>query len=304
MRWGRWLAGGAVALVLAGALVFYFAFLPGVLAGDWKDGAREEYERSGRAMRDVYSTFHAGTFGVDLRALRRAKTIPAYLERLSRIATRSRDRLDAARSGTTNAANALSDLERGKLRHVPDWPLIGGSGALADAEKIADDERAYVRRARRFLAGYRRLVLYNKALVGFSTRAADAILHGLARVPEHPSEIEQLTRPLDRTVASLRRETRVFDRRATPPGMRAERRLTLEVVRVYGRELTELADAVRALDSARVDRAAKAFAGSAKRFSEISDPTIRRLLLRSKYRRQIDALRRADRQIAGRYDDL
>jgi hypothetical protein len=35
MRWGRWLAGGVVLLVVAGALVFYFAFLPGRLATDY-----------------------------------------------------------------------------------------------------------------------------------------------------------------------------------------------------------------------------------------------------------------------------
>ncbi|HKP91953.1 MAG TPA: hypothetical protein VJT75_18440 [Thermoleophilaceae bacterium] len=303
MRWGRWLAGGG-ALLLVAAAVLYFTVLPGALASGWKDDARPEYARAERAMRDVYVTFDRATFGTNIRELRRAKTPERYLAVLSRLATASRERLDFVRFRSTDAENALADLARGKARDVPSPPAIGGSGDLSKAERIAASELRYARRARAFLADYRRLALYAKALVGFTARAGNALVHGFTQVPDAPTEPAQVTRPFDRTAAALARESRVFARRETPDGMRLPRRLSLEIVRFYGARLGAAADAIRARDVATAQAELRRFIAGAKRYSKASDPTIRRLLGDSTYSRRIDRLRRMETRIADRFGEL
>jgi hypothetical protein len=77
-------AAGVGVLVVAGLIVFWFAVLPGELAADYKDGARKESHKVESALRRVYETFNAVTFGEDARAVKKAKSPSQYLKALHR----------------------------------------------------------------------------------------------------------------------------------------------------------------------------------------------------------------------------
>jgi hypothetical protein len=54
---GQWFAAGVATLLVAGALVFYLAFLPGIVVDDYADAARGEHAMVASPMRLLADTF-------------------------------------------------------------------------------------------------------------------------------------------------------------------------------------------------------------------------------------------------------
>src|SRR5436309_3415 len=98
MKRGRLIVGGVAALVLAGAVVFYFTSVPGILAGNYRDSARPEHRKVATAMRRVYATFVQGTFSERAKESKRAKTSAQYIRATHRVARRRRQVLRPART--------------------------------------------------------------------------------------------------------------------------------------------------------------------------------------------------------------
>lgn len=304
MRWGRWLAGGAAVLAIAGALVYYFAFLPGKLATDYRDSARPEHAKAVGAMRLVYATFVPKTFAEQSDATERAKGRAQYVRAARREIRLQRRVLLPARTSIRRARSALGRVDEKALTDVPDPPAIGGSGKLGDARGVAAQERRYMRDVRSFLSLYNRLVKYKYAALDDFARVVSVLDSSLRAVPDNPTTPEQVAGPIDTVATRLDRATRPYLRREPPPGQRFEHRRDNAEIAFYVRELHAMADAVRARDLAKVNSLDREVDAGTRRYSRGGRRLLRRLIRRSRYSRSIDALRKLELKIDRGYDRL
>jgi hypothetical protein len=304
MRWGRWLAGGVAALAIAGALVFYFAFLPGTLATDYRDSARPEHAKAVGAMRLVYATFVPKTFAQQSEATERAKGRAQYVRASRREIALERRALRPARTSIREARAALKRVDEKAFTDVPDPPAIGGSGKLGDAHEVATRERRYMRDVRSFLSLYERLVDYKHAALDDYAHVVTVLDSSLRSLPENPTTPEQVATPIDAMAARLDRATRPYLRRKPPPGQRFEHRRDRSEIAFYVRELRALADAARARDLAKVKALDREVDAGARRYSRGGRRLLRRLITRSRYAHSIAALRKLELKIDRGYDRL
>jgi hypothetical protein len=271
MRWGRWLAGGAAVLVLAAALVFYFV---------------------------------PKAFAEQSDATERAKGRAQYVRAARREIVLQRRVLSPARTSIRRARAALASVEEKTLTDVPDPPLIGGSGKLADAREIAERERRYMRHVRSFLSLYNRLVKYRYAALDDFASVVSVLDGSLRALPENPTTPEQVAGPIDAMATRLDRATRPYRRRKPPVDQGAEHRRDSAEIAFYVGKLGAIADAVRARDLAEVKALDREVDAGARKYSRGGRRLLRRLITRSRYARSIAALRKLELKIDRGYDRL
>ena len=286
--------GGAVALALVvAATIAYFVVAPGVLASGYRDDARPEHRRLQAAMERAYASFVPATFGEQQPAAHSVKALRRELKLERAAARRARTRVRAAEA-------ALRGADEDRLTDVPSWPALG----LGDAKDVAELEREYLRRARAFVASYRRLVDYSLAIRDDYSRAVSAVAGLAGAVPEHPTSAEQVARPVDTAAVRLDRATRALRRRDPPPGMREQHRLDVGAFGFLAREFRSLADAVRALDLAKVRSFDETVTRGVRRYTGGGRARLRRLITGSTYAHAIRRLRRLQLRIQHGYAEL
>lgn len=290
---------GVGGLLLIAAIVFYFAALPGMLAGDYRDSARPKHRAVQRELRRVFDTFSSETFGVDPREFR-TKSIDRYIARVGKVAERARKLLSQAQTAVTDGQEAVHDVDRGALLDVPSWPAIGND----KAKRIAAMERDYLNKARAFLHDYHRLLGFSGALTGFGVRVGEGMAHGFKGIPKNPTSPGQVTGPVERIVATLKREQRVFRERPIAPGERRDRDAALALAAYFQRQLTAFNAAIRARDLAKIKSVGNSFEKGARPYERQARASLRRLLTESRYAREIGELQLLDRRIEAAYRRL
>ena len=288
----RLVVGGVGLLIVAGALVFYFAFLPGMLADDWEKKARQEHETAAMAFPRVFATFSELTFGVDASALAKAKTAEAYIKEVELEAGLYRDTLKDVEVTIHRAKRDLAAVDEDALVNVPEPPLIGTSGKLADAHDIASLERRYLQMGRDFLRRYEDFVDFQVMAVREAERAQADLAKGMDSIPTNPGSVEAFVKPTEATAARLARHARTFRRMKPPPALREELRATTAAYNFYARLLRGLANAVRNRDLARIERFEKDFTTQSKRYTRGEPARLEKVLHHSTYSRTIARLNR------------
>lgn len=304
MRAG-WIVAGVGALVLVlvgGALAFYLLAMPGRLATDYREDAEPEQQELREAMRPVYRTLSAETFGFDDRSVRKAKNPDQYVRAIDKATSASLRRLKPAHAAVRRAKRALEDADEDVLYETPDWPLLGGRGDLKDAEAIADDERRYVRDARAFLKHYDRLVGYTLDMANFVRGFGVAFGRGFDSIPARPTSPGQVTGPLGRAVGRLDREMRALRGLKAPPELRADHKTQVAFVRYVIGRINALSSAVKARDLQRIQSWDRDFARGARRYD--TNVSLRRLVKRSSYAKSVRKLRGMERRLLGAYERL
>ena len=296
---GKWILGGVVLLVVAGALVFYFTAVPGMQADDYKKAAKPEHQKLVKAMARVDRTFSARTFSASRSV--KAKGADEYVRKLRIYVARERRDIKPARRAIKKARAALDGADEKALVDVPSWPLIGGSGDLEKAEDLADDERAFLGASRRFLPRYEKLIAATEAEIDFADETGLAMGHGVAAIPKSPTEPEQVAKPFDSVAAKLDRIGRAYRRRDAPREVAATKREELGLVGFLSRSFREFADAVRARDLAKVQSFDDRVSKGIDRY-DLGRKAVRRLLTKSSYSRDLRRLRRLDQRVERGYE--
>jgi len=288
----RVVLGGVALLLVAGALVFYFAFLPGMLADDWEKKARQEHETAAMAFPRVFATFSELTFGIDASQLAKAKTAEAYIKEVQFEAGFYRDNLKDVKVTIQRARRDIAAVDQDALVDVPEPPLIGTSGKLGDAHDIAALERRYLDTGRDFLRRYEKFVDFQLKAVREAERAQADLAKGLDSIPTNPGSVEAFTKPTEATAARLARHASVFRRMKPPPALRDELRATTAAYSFYARVLRGLVTAVRKRDLARIERFDKDFKAASKRYTRGEPQRLERVLHHSTYSRTIARMNR------------
>ncbi|HEX8075606.1 MAG TPA: hypothetical protein VF545_11565 [Thermoleophilaceae bacterium] len=303
-RWIVFGGAGVAVLLVAGAAIFYFAALPGILVDDYRDRARPEHRKVETAMGRVYRTFSAKTFGVSSRDIDKAKTPDQYVRALHRAVARERRQLKPPRAAARHARNVLRGVDREALLEVADPPALHGAGKLPSARRVASAERRYLAASKGFLDEYERLVEYDLAVLNFSDRFGTTLGRGLAALPKHPQTPEAYARPLDAFAKKVERVADGFH--AKPPNAtdRRSQRAGLGAARFYARKLHGLADAVRARDLAKVNSFDREITTGLKKFRTGGRRELQRLLGHSRYSRSIRKLNGLEMRIATAYREL
>lgn len=201
---------GVLLLAVAGAVLVYLSVMPGRLAEDYKESAQAEHEKVEDALDPVYESFSRKTFGENTSEIGKAKRPGTYLRALQKVTRRELKEIGPARRSIKRAEAALDEIEDEEMTETPNWPLLGGRGDLKEAEAIAAEERDYLRKARRFLAGYRKLVDWASDRMRFYRRFGLTLGRGFGGIPDNPSSPGQVTRPLDRTASEIATRARRF----------------------------------------------------------------------------------------------
>jgi hypothetical protein len=298
MKRGRLLLGGVVLLLVAGALVFYFAFVPGMQADDYKKAARPEHAKLVKAMERVDRTFSFRTFGASRKI--KAKSPEEYVRELRKFVAGERREIKPASTAIKKARSVLKDVNEGALLDVPSWPVIGGSGDLGKAEDLADDERAYLEASRRFLPRYARLVEYASDEIEFADQTGLAMGNGVAALPEHPTSPEQVARPMDSVAAKIERITRDYRRIKPPKDVRRTVHEALGLAQFLSRTFREFADAVRARDLAKINQFDETLSKGVDRY-ELGSKSVRRLVTKSSYSRELRRIRKLNQRVEKGY---
>lgn len=300
----RGLAIGAGAVLIIGAAIFYFAVLPGIAAGDYRDDAKAEHDRIRREIHAVFPTFRPDVLGARIVKGKRAKTIEQRLTLVRREVAARRRRLEATQAALRNARNAFEFPERDALLGVPGWPLIGGVGGLGKATDVADLEREYLRKGDAFLRGYERVVRWLYTVNALDGRIGKIIGYGVTKALRVKSGPKEFAAQVDRIVAGLRSELRRFRVRHAPPELKRDHGIIVARVEFYAREFQGLASAVRKLDVEGANRFDRTFAAGDRRFERRMRTSFLPFFTRSTYARSIRELQRLERRIGTAYDRL
>lgn len=304
-RWPLLAGAGVLVLLVAGAAIFYFAALPGILAADYKDQARPEHEKVRTAMSRVYDTFNARTItGTSTRELKRAKGPDAFIHALHRVVARERRIFRPVQARIKDARRALRAADRKALADVADPPAIGGSSELDRANGVAAAERRYLRSAASYLSSYGRLIDFYNAELKFLQQASTSLAKGFANLPKHPGSPEAFAGPVDRIAGKLEREVRAGHRLKVPADEKRQHRELLSLFKDYAGNIRRFADAVRARDLAKVKAFPHQLSATAKHYKNAGRGSVGRLLTRSAYSRAIKGLKRLEDRIAQDYERL
>jgi hypothetical protein len=298
------IVAGVVGLALAGAVLIYLLAVPDRLAGGYKDRAEPEHQKIERALAPVYRTFSSRTFGTDDRSIEKADGPGEYVRAVEKTTRRELRELTPARRAIKRAEAKLDAIDEDDLTETPDWPLLGGRGPLEEAGEIADMESDYLRKGRRFLTEYRKLIDWLIDGTRFSRRFGLTLGRGFASIPDNASTPAEYTRPVDRTVRQLASQLRRFSRVKAPKPVRGEHRNIVAGVGLVIREIRGLSSAVKRFDLARVEQFDKRVSRGLRPHERRSRVNFRKLIGRSLYVRQIDGLERRERLIGKALEDL
>jgi hypothetical protein len=277
-------------LLVAGAVVFYFAFLPDILVDDWRGPARREHDKIAEAFPRVFATFSDLTFGADTSGLRQAKTPDAYLREVRLADAISQDYLRDARATIRRGLADLGRVDETALTAPPNPPLIGGSGRLKEARRLAADERRYLALGRDFLNRYERLVDFGLDLVRVTERANVSLAKGLAAIPANPGSPAAYVRSVTAVASEAERHQRKLRRVKPPSEVRWLQRSSVGLYGFYARSMRGFAEAVHAGDLSRFKRVEGQFNSGIKRYRRTGHEELLRLISRSTYSRAIERL--------------
>ncbi len=298
------IVAGVVVLAIVGAVLLYLLAVPGRLASSYKERAEPEHEKVEDALEPVFDSFSNRTFGEDTSEIEKADREGEYVRALERVTRRELKEIGPARRAIKRAEADLEKIDEDDLTETPDWPLLGGRGELEEAEEIAGEESDYLRKARRFLTGYRKLVDWASDRLRFYRRFGLTLGRGFGSIPDNPSSPGQVTRPLDRTADETAAQARRFRRVKAPPEVRGEHRNIAASVEFVVSEIRGLADAVRRADLARINQFDRRVTRGLRRYDRRSTANFRKLISRSTYVRQIRDLERRQGRIGRAYDAL
>jgi hypothetical protein len=299
----RWIFAAAGALLVVGvAIAYYFTQVPGTLAEDYKEQAEPEQQRIRAAMRPVYRSLSAKTFGTDNRSIEKAKNPDQLVRAIDRTTSRELRQLAPAQKAIDRARRILEKADEEALLDTPSWPLLGGRGDLEDADAIADRERRYMREARAFLKHYERVVGYTRNDIRFVRSYGVTFGRGFGAIPDNPSSPGQVTRPLDRTARQLDRHLRGYREVKAPPELRRDHKTHVALLRYVIARIRELSSAVEAQDLGRLNRWERDFTRGMKRFRV--RVTVRKFVTSSSYAKSVRKLRDMERSLLRAYARL
>jgi hypothetical protein len=296
-------AGGVVVLAIVGAVLFYLLAMPGRLADDYKERAEPEHEKVEEALAPVYETWGRQTLGWDNRPIEKADKPGEYVRAVEKVTSTHLRGLAPAQVAISRAQRELEKIDEERLTETPDWPLLGGRAELGEAEDVASREEDYLRRARRFLKDYRRLIDHEIDETRFYRRIGVAIGRGLSDLAAADSPGE-FVRSNNRMVQKIAGQLRRFKKLKPPPERRDEHRNVSAGFAFIIDELRGLSAAVRNLDLQRIEDGERRLARGSKRYDRKTQRHFRRLISRSTYVRQIRGLERLEGRIGRAYDDL
>jgi hypothetical protein len=286
-------------LVIAGAVTAYFVVAPPTLADDYEKKAEPEQIKAEDALVDAVDSFNEITFGTQKLS---SKLQPReFMRRYKRVASRDRRELAKAQRTLRKAKRALAQVD-GDAMDPPSWPLLGGD--LDEAEGVAEQHDAYMRRARTFLKDYGALIKFEQKLSAVYDRLNLGQARAETRIPKVLTSPGQYTGPM-RTILRLEQTAVKQLRKLKPPkGVRREHRETMAEVKGASGETRDMIDAFEANDTKRVDRVYKRMDKRYKNAVKASRKQLQRLLYNSDYRRQIDGLERREDRIAKSFQAL
>lgn len=297
------IVAGVIVLALAGAVLFYLLAVPGMLASSYKERAEPEHEKVEEALAPVFETWGRRTLGWDNRPIEKADKPGEYAPAVEKVTSRHLRDLAPAQVAISRAERKLAKIEEERLTDTPDWPLLGGRAELGEAEEIASREEDYLRRGRRFLKEYRRLIDYEIDETRFYRRIGVTIGRGLSTL-EDAGTPEQFARSNDRMVRQIASQLRGFRKLKPPAERRDEHRNVSAGFDFIIRELRGLSTAVRNLDLQRIEQGERRVSRGSKRYDRTTQRHFRRLISRSTYVRQMRGLERLEGRIGRAYDAL
>ena len=298
----RWILAGAGVLLVACALVLYLTQMPAKVANDYESRAEPQHGRVGKAIQPVIDTFDYETFAVvevdeDLAPRK-------YLRALRRATSRDLRELEKARRAVRKAKRTLARVDEEELTHVSDWPLLGGTGDVEEASKVADQAGAYLRKARAYVRDYQELVEYSVDLVRFGDREVAAQVRAELAFPARPTSPAQIARPLERAHEILIVELARFKRHRPPEEQFSQYHRIIRETEAQLRLETKYIAAVKRNDFSRSERLRKKLNRDVDRSSRRSRRDLARLMERSRFKKRVDDLQRRESRIADAFDDL
>jgi hypothetical protein len=298
------IVAGVVVLALAGALFIYLTVVPDRLASGYEDRAKPEHEKIEKALAPVYRTFTQDTFGANIRAIEKADSPGEYVRALEKTTRLELRQLTPVRRAIKRAEAKLDEVDEKDLTDTPDWPLLGGRGNLEGAEEIASRESDYLRKGRRFLSEYRKLVDWVIDGTRFSRRFGVTLGRGFDAVPDNADTPAEYTRPVDAAVRELSSQVRRYKRTKAPKPMREMHRNAAASAAFVLNEVKGLSSAVKRLDLARIEQFDKRVSQGSRPYERRSRAGFKKLITRSIYVRQISDLERRETQLKRAYREL
>lgn len=297
------IVAGVIVLVLAGAVLFYLLAVPGMLASSYKERAEPEHEKVEKALDPVYETWGRQTLGWDNRPIEKADKPGEYVRAVEKVTSRHLRDLAPAQVAISRAQRNLKKIDEERLTDTPDWPLLGGRAELGEAEDIASREEDYLRKGRRFLKEYRRLIDYEIDETRFYRRLGVTMGRGLADVADADTP-DEFVRSNDRMTRKIAGQIRRFKKMKPPAERRDEHRNVAAGFAFIIGELRRASSAVRRLDLQELEGVERRLARGTKPYDRKTQRHFRRLIARSTYVRQIRGLERLEGRIGRAYDDL
>jgi hypothetical protein len=299
---------GAFALIvlfLVGVvLAVYLTQVPGMVTDDYRDEARPEQLKLRKALRPVYGTFTAFTFGIDDTAIDKAKNERQFVKAVEKVSREALRELRPTRRAIEKARRALERADEGKLFDVDVPPLVSDGGEIGDAKAIAADERRYLSRARSFLKDYDRLVAFEIKGVEFLRDSGVTVARGFDKIPQTFTSPGQFTRPVEGVIKTLGRDLRRFRKRRAPPDLAAEHREAVRDTEFLIARLRDMNAAARNLDNAALQRAYRRLKPNDEKLDREARKALRRFLTKSRTAKQIRELRKRERELSAAFAEL
>lgn len=221
----RWpiFAGGAIGLVALLALAYVLFLLPGK-ADDYAEKAGPAQEEVATAIQSAFDSFERHAFygtGIEVNPDKRLERIHGP-RRQRRESFRLRHADYDAASASIDEARRVINANEAALTDVGAPPLLGGVGALADAQEVAEHADAYIAGARAFLDEYERVVTYfEQQLAADEVEEAKFLNEDPATISRDPLSPRQVRRLLEKTLEEERRAAERY--RALEPAEALER---------------------------------------------------------------------------------
>ena len=307
--WGQTVkVAGAFALIglflVAVALAVYVSKAPGMVTDDYKEQAQPEQLKLRKAMRPVYRTFSAFTFGIDDTPIDKAKNERQFVKAVDKVSSQSLRELRPTRRAIEKARRALERADEDKLFEVAAPPLVGDRGEIPDAKAIADDERRYLTGARRFLREYDRLVAYQIKIIEFLRDTGITVGRGFDKIPQTFTSPGQFTGPVEGVIRTLNRELRSFRKRKSVPDLRHDQRKIVSDTEFLVARLKEMNAAARNLDNVALQRAFRRLRPDKKKLDRESRRALSRFLRSSRTAKTIRSLRKRERELSQAFAKL
>lgn len=274
------------------------------------DAARSFVERSRPlhkplegAISQLASSFVPETFygANNLVTLQKARTPRQYLRALRDVADYNRESFDAQRFEIREVANALRRVDRAALTEVDEPFLASGSEHVRDAKAIADANRDFIRRTRRFVRNYSATISVlrreSRLTVDYQVAQLQAVAGRVTAVDEAVARLRALARRLRSIARKMRRLRPSSD-------LRAGLRVRVRSIVTTRREVTLLAAAFQRRDLPAAQAIERRLRRRQRRADRRFAASRASLLTSSRIARELSDIRRRQEAIDARYGDL